>query len=85
MHLCEEEGFYPEEVVAHPLVELAGLPILSGDHSSILAPGPCPSPEGLTQLHTWTIVPILMDLAAAVTQRERKRSLQGTEGVGEGS
>lgn len=66
------------------MVELAGLPILGGDHSSILAPGPCPSPEGLAQLHRWTIVPILMDLAAAVTQRERKRSLQGTEGVGEG-
>lgn len=64
VHLCVGEGSYPAEMVAHPLAELVGVAILSGDHSSIPAPAPCPSPEELTQLHLWTIVLFPLDLAA---------------------
>lgn len=61
VHVCVEEGSYPAEVVAHPLAELAGLAILSGDHSSIPAPAPRSSPEELTETHSWTTVLCLMD------------------------
>lgn len=55
-------------ILPHPLVGVAGLAILSGDHSSVLAPEQCPSPEGLTQLHSGTIVLLLVGLRDLETQ-----------------